>query len=813
MWPASGASEAETARQNGGITANFSETGDENRLINNEIRISVGSLVEYAMKSGGLGDGLPQRDRLLEGAKLHRRLQRSRGEGYSAEVPLCLRFEYMGLRIAVEGRADGIFAEAGGVVIEEIKTTVCEPGQINENFNPMHWAQAACYGLMYSKPGGLDSILIQLTYLCVKSDEIVSFRRLYGISGLEDLFYPMLDKYLELAGMISQHRRERDSSIRELRFPFGDYRKGQKEMIRAVYGTISSGGSLFIQAPTGIGKTISTLYPAVKALGKGTAEKIFYLTARTTARQVAEEALQRMREQGLSIKAVTLTAKEKICFSGGAGCKPGLCPYADGYFDRINGAVVSVLEKEGAITRAVVEEYARRHRVCPFEYSLDIALSADCVICDYNYLFDPRVFLKRFFIARGNYIFLVDEAHNLLDRAREMFSAALSKKQVHTLRGLLGLWDAEIEKSLARVDSYLAGLRKLCEEEGRPYSVSREGPSELYPLLKEFLAAVDGRLSQNGEDAGSDELLDFYFKALAFIKISELYDQGHVTYVETQGSEVRLRLFCIDPSRLLREALKKGGSAIFFSATLTPLNYFRSILGGGEDSDVLELPSPFPGENLCLLIANGVSTKYRDRGESYGAVAEYIKAAIVRKTGNYMVYFPSYRYMNEVLVRFTSICPDTRILVQKTAMDETGRAAFLKRFKDAPDRSLVGFGVMGGVFSEGIDLKGDRLIGAVVVGAGLPQMNLEQNLIMGYFGEANGRGFEYAYMYPGMNKVLQAAGRVIRSEDDRGVVLLIDDRFGREDYQELFPDGWSHFEYAASPGEVEEQVDAFWDEN
>jgi len=650
---------------------------------------------------------------------------------------------------------------------------------------------------------------VQLTYYQIDTDERKSFRKTFSITELKEFFYDLVEKYAIWARMSISWRLERDESIRELRFPFASYRKGQRELAVAAYKTMEEGKKLFAQAPTGIGKTISTLFPAVKAVGEGHISKIFYLTAKTVTRQVAEEAFMRMRSRGLKFKTITLTAKDKICFCKSAGCNPEQCEYAKGHFSRVNDAVFDILNNEDDFTREKIETYAKKHRVCPFEYALDLSLWADCIICDYNYVFDPKVYLRRFFLNnKGDYAFLIDEAHNLVDRAREMFSAELYKSSFLELKRIMKSKQSKIAKLLSEINKYMISLRKECGEQG--FLVKQEELKDLYKLLKELLKESEDWLSRNHGSEGFEQMLELYFDAMAFIRISEFFDERYVTFIEAEKSEVRVKLFCLDPSYLLSEATRRGKAAVFFSATLTPLNYFREILGGSDGDYTMILPSPFSRDNLCLLTADRISTRYRNRESSYDSIVEIIGTTVEQKPGNYMVYFPSYKYMNEVYSRFTEQFPDVATIVQESAMQEEERENFLEMFRPDATETLVGFSVLGGIFSEGIDLRGDRLIGAIIVGVGLPQISAEQDIIMNYFREKNSMGYEYAYMFPGMNKVLQAAGRVIRSENDRGIVILVDERYSQRNYRNLFPEHWSHYKKIKDMAGLRNELKRFW---
>jgi len=772
------------------------------------LKISIRSLVEFILRSGDIDSGFMSMNRALEGGKAHRKLQKSYGDDYKAEVSLKKNMEFEGYNLVLEGRADGIFIEDGNVIIDEIKSVTKPLELINEDYDFRHWAQAMCYGYIYGEENNLENIIIQLTYIHLETDEVKKLRRSFLMKELESFFKDLVQKYCIWADLTSSWITIRDNSIKELKFPFPQYRKGQREMAAAVYRAIRDENILFAQAPTGIGKTISTLFPAVKAMGEGITSKIFYLTAKTTTQTVAEEAFQRMKDMGLKFISITITAKDKICFKEERQCNPGYCEYARGHFDRVNDAIMDMLQNETEIDRDKILAYAQKHKVCPFEYSLDIALWADCVICDYNYLFDPNASLKRFFMdKKTDFTFLIDEAHNLVDRAREMYSAELHKKDFLELKKLMKGKNKELHASCNSINKYFIELKKQLGEEY--HHVNKEEDKDLYQLLGSFVAKADKYLSTNEEARRNEELMNLYFAALNLLKISENYDEHYVTYVERHGNDVRLKLFCHDPSLLISQVLKKGKAAVFFSATLLPMDYFHEILGGGENSKSIYLKSPFDPANRCLLIGDNVATRYSKRDNSYGRIADYIYKAVKAKTGNYMVFFPSYKYMESVYEEFTAKYAEYNVKMQISGSTEEEKVLFMESFQPNPEKHNIGFCVLGGVFSEGIDLKDDRLIGVIVVGVGLPQICLERDIIRDYYDVKNQKGFEYSYMYPGMNKVMQAAGRLIRSETDRGVILLLDERFTRYDYQKLFPKEW--FPYArVNENTIDKVLEGFW---
>ena len=777
-----------------------------------ELKIGVRELVAHVLRSGDLTFEFIGSSRPVEAIRAHQRIQDSRPDTYQPEVSISHQVETDRFRLIVGGRIDGIYTEPDRTLIEEIKTTTRNPDYFLNNEQPVHWGQIKTYAYMYASARGLDEICTQLVYYQIDTAEMREIKRTFGISELEAYFNDLVNRYLEWAATIIDWSAARDASINKLDFPFASYRPGQHRMAKEAYRTIRNRGQMLVQAATGIGKTIAVLYPAIKTLAEERGQKIFYLTARTTGQRVAETALGELRAKGLRLKSVTLTAKDKICFCPDSACHPDECEYARGHYDRINNAVKAIFTREDALSREIIIQTAREFQVCPFEFSLDLSLWADCIICDYNYVFDPRVFLRRFFQEEnGDYIFLIDEAHNLVDRSREMFSAQIFKQPVLDLRRQLKKDLPHIYKSLGRINTWLVKARKKCAQSSNPLA-EKDPPDELIPLLKGFLFITERWLVQNIKTAFRESLLDMYFAVSAFIRVADQYDECYTSCYEKMGKDLRLRLFCMDPSIQLEKALTRCQAAIFFSATMTPIDYFKQILGCDQDAHHLILHSPFPGENLGLFIADRISTYYRHRDQTAERVTQVISALIEQKKGNYLLYFPSYVYMRKIYTLYTARSPQTETMLQKPGMAESERDRFLRRFSRDNPQTLVGFAVMGGIFGEGIDLVGKRLMGAVIVGVGLPGISLERELIKEYFTNALGAGYEYAYLFPGINRVLQAAGRVIRTEHDRGVILLIDQRYSRYQYKSLLREEWDPI-WVQDTRRLADSVQKFWNQH
>lgn len=776
-------------------------------MSNPVFKASVRELVSFVLRAGDLaGSGhFAGPSRALEGTRGHQRLQKSRPPGYESEVVVARKFETPEFVFELSGRIDGVLPQLGFVVIEEIKTT---HGPWTGPADPLHLGQAKVYAWLYAQDHPVDSCEVQITYLDLETDASAEFHEHFSRAQLDAFFEPLLAEYLAWFQNLVDWRRLRDSSIRAFQFPFSAYRDGQRGLAVAVYRTIKSCGRLFAEAPTGIGKTVSVLFPSIKALGEQLTERIFYLTAKTVGRNIAETTLNQLRAAGLRLRSVTLTARDKICFNNGQPCDMAACPFAIGYYDRIKAAVRSALNNDG-FDRAAIEQIAREHQVCPFELSLDLSLWVDVIICDYNYAFDPSASLKRYFDGEAHrYTLLVDEAHNLPDRARDMFSAELSRPALLALKRVLEPHLPGCAKALGRVATRLAALQKeegWQEREGAFYSSAP--PSKLAKPLDDFLEQAEVWLAHNLPAPFQPALLDAFFQALAFKSVLENFGAHYTTLWHPDIG--LLRLYCVDPAPLLREALAKVGTAIFFSATLRPVQYFKAALSRDPLDTALELDSPFPPENLCVLVQDRLATRLRARAASCSAVAEAIAAFVRHRTGNYLVYFPSHHYLAQVLEMVRPLLATARILAQTSAMTEAHRDEFIAQFHPSPSETIAGFAVLGGIFGEGIDLVGERLIGVAVVGVGLPQICLERELIRAQASAAGHDGFDHAYTYPGMNRVLQAVGRVIRSETDRGAVLLIDERFGQRKHRDLFPRWWNPVPVRSSD-EIRAQLARFW---
>ena len=826
-----------------------------------EIQISVRNLVEFILRSGNIDNRrvAPPDNAMQEGGRIHRMIQGRMGSDYHAEVFLRYIYRTEEYDIRIEGRADGIIIQAGGdiagtpeltdtdiepasrdtvtVTIDEIKGTYRDIARMKEAAD-VHLAQAKCYAYIYGDQNGLRHIRVRITYCNIDTEEIRYFHYEYDMEELREWFEEVLGQYRKWADFQVEWQRLRQQSIKSMVFPF-EYRKGQKELVTYVYQTIYHRRKLFIEAPTGVGKTISTLFPAVKAMGEELSHKIFYLTAKTITRTVADEAIELMRRQGLRFKSVVLTAKDKICFMEERECNPEYCPYAKGHYDRINDAIYDLLTNADNFNRSAIEEYAKKHQVCPFEMCLDMSLFADAVICDYNYLFDPHVYLKRFFTegVREDYIFLIDEAHNLVDRGREMYSAVLIKEDFLELKKIVKEYDAKMYRQLEKCNRELLELKRQCQD------YAYEDEESIAPFARALVrlsTIMEDYLEDHEESPVRQQVLDFFFEVSHFLLIYDKLDSNYVIYTQfNSNGDFGIKLFNVNPSKNLRDCMIRGRSTILFSATLLPIQYYKRLLGADKEDYEVYAHSVFDPARKGLFVASDVTSKYTRRSDmEFYNIASYIHRIVSQRSGNYMVFFPSHAFLKQVYEIYEGYFLDenqTECILQEEYMDEESREAFLARFNIEDDRelllpdqahlqemihmeievdeekSLLGFCVLGGIFSEGIDLKKDSLIGAIVVGTGLPQVCTEREILKQYFEHEGDNGFDFAYKYPGMNKVLQAAGRVIRTVDDVGIIALLDERFLTSSYLRMFPREWADYE-RVSIEQIDKRVERFWNE-
>lgn len=755
------------------------------------IEISVRKLVEYVLRSGSIDNTFRGNDVMAEGIRAHQIVQGSRGEHYQKEVSLSCEYEREDILFVISGRCDGLEVTEEGVLIEEIKSTATPLNDIEEEHSQVHWAQAKMYAYMYGLEHEVSHIAVKLTYYHVHKETEKSFVKSFSRTELDDFIEEIVTGYIAFAQLQLTLKKDLISSAYQLTFPFPAYRKGQREMAIGMYRGLQNGQRLFINAPTGIGKTMSTIFPTVKAIGQELIERFFYLTAKTITRSVAEESLQMLLDQGLKMRSVTLTAKDKICFMETSNCNKDYCPYANGYYDRLNACIMEMLRDEQLMTRAVIEVYAERHKLCPFELSLDISFFTEAIICDYNYVFDPRVSLKRMGNIVEKRALLVDEAHNLVDRSREMFSASLSKNTTLEVRRCFPKKSA-LYRKLSSINTVFLDLKKNSgglEENGE---CELESADKLYYPVMNFMEAAEKWLKKEQQSAHHAQVLEYYFECMSYARIYRIYDEHYTTLLLKDGKSVAVKLYCIDPSELIKDITRSNHFTVFFSATLLPHDYFRQLFGRIDSDRSLILESPFDNDQQRIHVS-AISTRYKDRSRTLFAIRDEIQDFVEKYPGNYLVFFPSYKYMNQVYDIMDTDLENMAFDCQWAGMSESEREDFLEAFEEGSSEDRIAFATLGGIFSEGVDLRGERLTGVIIVSVGLPQLCFERQLIGDYFNQQGLSGYDYAYVFPGMNKILQAGGRLIRSELDRGNILLIDDRYLSNKYLRMFPKSWQNF--------------------
>lgn len=778
-------------------------------------RIGIRQLVEFVLRSGDLNESKNSQNTALVGARIHRKLQNERSDNYESEVYLKKTVTMNEQDYDISGRADGIELSDDQALIEEIKTSDQKYDDLSDNTLELYWGQVKVYGyILLSDHPELSEVTLQLTYYQVNEDETTVDQQTFTKSELTKFFDSLITEYEFWLKLRSDLRKKRNDSIKQLKFPFPQFRTGQHEMAAAVYKTICLKKRLFVEAPTGTGKTISTMFPAIKAIGESKIERLFYLTAKQSTRHVAEETIQLMNTKGLTLKSITLTAKDQIRFPEEKDLLPEKNPYMIGYYDRLKPALKDILIHENDITREVIEKYARKHTVDPFEFSLDTSLFCDVIICDYNYLFDPLVYLQRFFTEKNDEnFFLVDEVHNLVSRARDMYSAEVTNDQID---GLIKQAQAQ-KKGTKRYQNNLQKVAKAFEDIKvtlgilhKDELVTDDIPKDLLKVLNKFDEFITDWMQNQEPSEFLDNTRDFFFNCLTFVKISGYYDDTYKTRIVIDGDKVAVKQICLDPSYFLDQSMKLGAGAVLFSATLSPMEYYQNVLGGIDNSLAYQLPSPFPSDNQEILITQYIQTTYHQRANNEPYIVASLYDLIKAKTGNYLFFFPSYGYLRQIESAFHDEHPEVKIVSQQNSMNAEQRTAFLEQFSDQPQETLVGFCVLGGIFSEGIDLRGDRLIGVAIVSVGLPGLSAENNLIKNYYDQENGKGFAYAYQLPGMNNVLQAAGRLIRSSHDQGIILLLDQRFASQRYVQLFPPHWHNYQRIGSLNNLDRAIQDFW---
>lgn len=771
-------------------------------------KVSVRELVAFVHNEESIDNRKQSNHTALEGSKIHRKLQQSMDENYQSEVSLKTVYQGKQFDIQLEGRCDGIWQKENQIIIDEIKTGELAFEQLEDATLQLFMAQAKIYAYIYALQEKLEEVVVMVRYFCTQDEKIDEYQNQYSFDELNDYYQETMKEYEKWLIFLDKYRQNRQKKLQALQFPYNNYRKGQRELSIAVYRTLSQEKCLFMEAPTGTGKTLSTLFPALKAMGEYNQGRIFYLTAKTITRQVALDTMKLFEEQQSEIKTIEISAKEKICFMNECKCNPDYCPFAKNYYQKQKLAIWDLLNNGHFYSRDQISEVAKKYECCPFELSLDLSLYSDVIVCDYNYLFDPQVYLKRFFeLEETDSYFLVDEGHNLISRAREMYSKALSLQLIKDFKKLLPKHHRKHHKILQQFIEYCEESRKLLKD--RDYLFQKELPDKLIDLgyrwseyFRNFLLEL--------KDEIPTWLQNLYFDLMSFLKISEYYDDHFSFLVELVNHELQFKIFCLDPAHFIKQKLDFGKGSVLFSATLSPVQYYQNLLVGHTDDLTFRQSSPFNQNQFQVLVADYLPMTYKYRSQVVDSLCELIKKATDIKAGNYFCFFPSFSYMEEVYQRYIQLYPEAEVLIQSRELKDVEKEAFLANFQAQNEQVVLGFCVLGGVFSEGIDLKKNRLIGSIIVSVGLPQISKEQEELKRYFDEKNQQGFYYIYQLPGFNKMMQAAGRVIRTEEDRGVILLIDQRFSRKDYMQLYPSHWSKGVVVHDLSSMLNQLKQFW---
>ena len=751
-------------------------------------------------------------------------LTKKYGLAYTEAVSLSRTVSRGGLFYEVGGICDGILRKDGRVYVCINRMVSDYTAHVQSDMLAESIGNAVAFAYMLAESEMLGSVGFLLT-LYHNQNDIRPIEKQYARSELSAAFLRLIDLHRPFAALAAERVLVRLPAAKAQAFPYREMREQQRDFIVEVLRAVKLAGKAVIEAPTGTGKTMAALYPAVKALGNGYAEKIFYFTSKTTTALAAIDAAKKLSEIS-GIRAVQISAKERCCpikLRDPMKCTPEKCPRANGHYKRTADAIADVVTAHKVIDAATVEEYASKYSICPYEFSLDLSEHCDIVICDCNYLIDAAAYFRRYFSPGDEkdpkYIFLFDEAHNLPDRAKASFGAELRLTKIRRfLNEVRAVPQNPVTEALASLEFYIDSMRELCAdstEEGedgisRGYTTSNAFDRQLHELLTAFVKAADRYVHSPAFGSLPDSLFDLTADAKKYITSLEMFDECFVHTVSVQGSEVVTKLLCLDPAKRLGERCKHAVASIFFSATLTPIEYYASLYGAA-DAAKLKLDCPYDRANLCVCIMDKLSVKYQYRSQNASAVADAVYSTVSRRDGNYMVYFPSYEYMTEVQTVFKYKYPHLKTVLQAKNMSEEARRAFLDAFRAGGRQTLIGFSVLGGIYSEGIDLVGDRLIGSVIVGVGLTKPTNESEVVREYYENKYEAGKEYAYIYPGFNRVLQAAGRVIRTETDRGVVVFIDERYAEPTYKELLPEQYRTAKFVGDTPSLERVLQKFWE--
>ncbi|NVK40332.1 MAG: ATP-dependent DNA helicase [Oceanospirillaceae bacterium] len=747
------------------------------------MRVAVRTLCEFAARTGSLDHRYTPSPTAEEGIEGHARVQARRGGGYQAELPLSGECE----GLLLSGRADGYDPVRGR--LEEIKTHRGDLSRLSGAQQALHRAQLRVYGALLCARDGLASLELALIYYDVGRDSETERVERLDADELQHNLRELCRAYRGWAEQEHAHRASRDAALQELRFAYPDFRHGQRGLSESVYKAASTGRALMLQAPTGIGKTLGTLYPTLMALPRRRIDRLFYLTARNTGRRLALDAVRQLTEaqpEPLPLRVLELSAREHACEHPELACHGESCPLAQGFFDRLPAARQAAATAETALDRERLRELALEHGICPYYLGQEMARWSDLVVADVNHFFDQQALLHA--LTKQNdwkAALLIDEAHNLIDRARGMYSTGLEQQRLLQLKKTAPTVLKKPLESLSRQWSSLVREQGL----GDSTNVTKQLellPTELSGALQGIVSAIGDYLAEHPADAALQELL---FEAVGYLRLAERFGDHSLAELSRAGrGRASLSIRNLVPADFVAERFAAAHSATLFSATLSPPVYHRDLLGLPVDTVWQEVESPFAAAQLETRFETGISTRFRDRQASIAPIVQILADQYQRRPGNYLAYFSSFAYLESVYERLQQEAPELPLWRQSSGMSQQARQAFLERFSESGQG--IGFAVLGGAFAEGIDLPGNRLIGAFVATLGLPPFDDWHEELRTRLQRRFGRGYDYAYLYPGMQKVVQAAGRVIRTPEDRGTVILIDDRFGRPEVRSLLPAWW-----------------------
>ena len=742
-----------------------------------------------------------------KGVECHQYLQNKYPLGSFKEYYIKCNVSYLGEDYILHGFIDGLIKEDNGYIINEIKSTQEELDTIEKEYKS-HKAQLMIYGYLYGIENNLDKIHLRLTYISTIDLETKDFDYLMDIESLEDYTFKELEGYINFLSLMENNDKNRKETIDKIKFPFEKERKGQRDMMKACFKALKEEEILYIIAPTGIGKTMASIFSSLKTLNEK--DKLFYLTAKTAGKSAPIEAVKILKNKGLKMKTIDITSKKKSCNMKQGHCDPDNCPYAKGYFDRLKDTLLDIYKNEDIFSREIISKYCEKHKICSFEFSLYLSYYCDLIICDYNYVFDPHARLQRYFEDDTYHPkILCDEAHNLVSRSREMYSSELSYLDIITLRAKLNGIKPSIRKECNNVLDIFDKYREIIKE--KALYVDESLDMIFVDTIKALYLKLDDILSdsKNKHIKDRDEIFESFYKILDFINVSDYFSLAHRMFVKQEDENIIISIFCLDASKFILDTIKEAiHGIVFFSATLYPINYYTNLLTKGEGK-YLELESPFDPNKLDIIINDKISTRYKDRTSSLDMIIDTIDR-IVKRKGNYIIFFPSYAYMKMVLDLIKEDNSYEKI-IQEPYMSLDKQEEILNRFNDTSN-TKVGFFVMGGMFSEGIDLVGDMLQGVIIVGVGLPLICDENNILKEYYDNIYDDGFSYAYTYPGFSKVIQAVGRVIRGYEDYGFAILLDNRYSYDEYVKIMPPNWKRKEYVKNGFELNKKLLSFFKE-